>query len=163
MAVTTTGLLIAGLVASTVGTGVAAYSAQQAGKAQQSLNNYNAAINDQAALDAARDGRIAANAQRAQNERIKARQRALYAKAGVVTATGSPLLVQVEQAGELEMAALEQEQQANSKAAQLRSQAVLDRMSGSIARRTGNLNAAATVLQGIGSATQMGLAYKGVK
>jgi hypothetical protein len=163
MAIATSTLLIAGLAATAVGTGVAAYSARQAGKAQQSLNNYNAAVSDQAALDAARDGRIAANAQRAQNQRIKARQRALFAKAGVVSATGSPLLVQVEQAGELEMAALEQEQQANSQAARLRSQAVMDRMSGAAARKAGNLNSTATILQGVGSAVSTYGAYKGAK
>lgn len=163
MAVTTVGLLITGLVASLAGTGVSAYSAIQAGKAQQSLNNYNAALSDQSAMDAARDSRIKANAQRAQAEKIKARQRALYAKAGVVSATGTPLLVQVAQAGELEMAALEQEQAGNAEAARLRSQAVLDRMSGSAARRAGNLNATATILQGVGSAAQIGMAYKGAK
>ncbi len=163
MAVGTTTLLIAALSATAVGTGVSAYNQYQAGKAQQKLNNYNAALNDQAALDAQRDARIKANAQRAQGERIKSRQRALYAKAGVVGATGTPLLVQVAQAGELEMAALEQEQAGNSEAARLRSQAVLDRMSGKIARRAGNLGAAATILQGVSSASQIGLAYKGGK
>lgn len=154
-------LLITALAATAVGTGVSAYSQIQAGKAQQSLNNYNAAVNDQAALDASRDARIKANAQRANAEAIKSRQRALYAKAGVVTATGTPLLVQVAQAGELEMAALEQEQAGNSEAARLRQQAVLDRMSGKAARRAGGLGAAATILQGAGQAASIGLAYKG--
>lgn len=163
MAIGTTALLVASLVATAVGTGVSAYAANQAGKAQQSLNNYNAALSDQSAMDAARDSRIKANAQRAQAEKIKARQRALYAKAGVVSATGTPLMVQVAQAGELEMAALEQEQAGNAEAARLRSQAVLDRMSGSAARRAGNLNATATILQGIGSAASIGMSYKGAK
>lgn len=153
-------LLIASIAASVVGTGISAYSSYQAGKAQQSLNNYNAAVNDQAAADAARDGRILANEQRRKNESIKARQRALYAKAGVVTATGSPLLVQVEQAGQLELGALETQQQANVKAVQLRQQAQLDRMAGKIARTTGNLNAAATVLQGAGSVANTGMNYQ---
>lgn len=146
-------LLISSLALTAVGTGISAYSSYQAGKAQQSLNNYNASVNDQAAADAARDGKILAANARAKNEAIKARQRALYAKAGVVSATGTPLLVQVQQAGELEMGALEVEQQANAKAAQLRQQAVLDRMAGKIARTTGGLNAAATVLTGAGQAT----------
>lgn len=161
MALASSTLLVTALAATAVGTGVSAYSQYQAGKSQQALNNYNAKLNEQAALDASRDARIKANAQRAQAEAIKGRQRALYAKAGVVSATGTPLLVQVAQAGELEMAALEQEQAGNSEAARLRSQAVLDRMSGKIARRSGNLGAAATILQGVGSAASIGLAYKG--
>lgn len=151
MAITTTGLLVAGLVASAVGTGVSAYSSYQQGKAQQRLNNYNAAVNDQAALDRQRDARIAANAQRAQAQRLMARQRSLWAKAGVVGSTGTPLLVQAEQAGELELAALETERTGNVQAGQLRQQAVLDRMAGKAARTAGNLNAAATILQGAGS------------
>ncbi len=153
-------LLITSIVASVAGTGYPAYSQYQAGKSQQALNNYNAAVNDQAAADAARDGRIAANNQRQQNERLKSRQRALYAKAGVNIASASPLMVQMQQAGELEMAALEQEQQASSEAARLRSQAVLDRMSGKIARKTGTLNAVGTVLQGVGQIASTGASYR---
>jgi hypothetical protein len=163
MAFTTAGLLIAGLVTTAVGTGITAYNQYQAGKAQQSLNNYNAAVNDQAALDAQRDSRIKATNQRHQAEKIKARQRALYAKAGVVSATGTPLLVQVAQAGELEMAALEVQQQGNAEAARLRTQGVLDRMAGKSARTAGNLGAVGTILQGAGQAAQIGIAYKGTK
>lgn len=160
MAVTTTGLLIAGLATSVVGTGVAAYSAYQQGKAQQGLANYNAAVNEQAALDTQRDGRIAAQQTRAQNRKQLARTRALYAKAGVVVGTGTPLLVQVEQAGELEMRALEVQQQSNAQAAQLRQQAAFDRVGGSVAKRAGTLNTAATILQGASSAAAAGTNYR---
>ena len=160
MAVATSTLLIAALATTAVGTGISAYSSYQAGKANQALNNYNAAVNDQAAADAVRDGKILANQQRQKNEAIKARQRTLYAKAGVVTATGSPLLVQVAQAGELELGALETQQQANAQAVRLRQQAQLDRMAGKAARTAGNLNAAATVLQGAGSMASMGMNYQ---
>ena len=156
-------LLIAGIAATAVGTGVSAYSQYQAGKSQEALAKYNAAVSDQAALDAARDGRAAANVQRAQNARLQARQRALYAAAGVNIDTASPLMVRAQQAGELEMAALEQELQANSQAARLRSQAVLDRMQGTAARRAGTLGAAATVLQGAGQIAQTGMQYRAYK
>lgn len=159
MAIATSTALLIAAGASVVGAGVSAYSAAQQGKAQQSLNNYNAAVNDQAALDAQRDSRIKANVQRAQAQAIKARQRALYAKAGVVSATGTPLLVQVEQAGELEMAALEEETAGNTQAARLRTQAVLDRMAGKAARTGGNLSAAATILQGTAQAAGYGAQY----
>lgn len=163
MAIGTTALLVTALTATAVGTGVSAYNQYQAGKAQQALNNYNAQVNEQVAADTARDARIKANAQRAENERLKARQRALYAKAGVVLGTGTPLLTQVAQAGELEMAALEVETAGNVEAARLRTQAVLDRMAGKSASRAGTLGAAGTILQGIGQASSIGLAYKGGK
>lgn len=165
MAVGTTTLLVAALTATAVGTGVTAYNQYQMGKAQQALNNYNANVSDQAARDAQRDSRIKANVQRAQAEKIKARQRALYAKAGVVGGAGTPLLVQVAQAGELEMAALEIETQGNTEASRLRTQAVLDRMAGKSARRAGNLGAVGTVLQGAGQMASIGMnynMYKGV-
>jgi hypothetical protein len=143
-----------------IGTGISAYSSIQQGKAQQRLNEYNAQVADQASADKARDGRILANVQREQNRRLQARQRALYAKAGVVDTTGSPLLMQIEQAGQLEMAALQTEATASTEAARLRQQAVLDRMAGKAARQAGNLNAGATILQGIGNAANNYVQYK---
>lgn len=161
--ITTTGMLIAGLVTSMIGTGVMAYNSYQQGKAQQSLNNYNAAVSDQGALDAERDARIKATAQRHQSEQIKARQRTLFAHAGVVGGTGSPLMVQVAQAGELEMAALEQEQAGSAQAARLRTEGVLDRMAGKSARAGGTMGAVGTILQGTGNAASTWATYKGVK
>ena len=163
MAIATSTLLIAALAVSAIGTGVAAYSSYQQGKAQQALNNTNAAINDQAALDAGRDSRAAANEQRAKGEALKSRQRALYAKAGVVAATGSPLLVQVETAGQLELSALDVERGGTIQAAQLRNQSMLDRMAGKSARTAGNLNAGATLLQGAGSSLGTYANYRSVK
>jgi hypothetical protein len=151
------------MVASAAGAGVSAYSSIQQGKAQQRLNEYNAQVAEQAASDKARDGRIMANAQREQNRRLQARQRALYAKAGVVDTTGSPLLVQLEQAGQLEMAALQTEATSSTEAARLRQQAILDRMSGKAARQAGNLNAGATILQGLGNAASSYGQYKSIK
>ena len=163
MSIGTTTALVIALAATAIGTGVSAYSQYQAGKAQQALNNRNAEISDQAALDAERDSRFAANEQRKKGEALKARQRALYAKAGVVAATGSPLLVQVEQAGELELTALDIERGGSITAAQQRNQAVLDRMAGRSARTTANLNTAGTILQGIGSSAGTYANYRSVK
>lgn len=159
---TATTALVLSLTATAAGTGYSAYSARQKGKAEQALNNHNAAVNDQSALDAQRDSRIKATAQRARSEKLKARQRALYASAGVNIATGSPLLVQVAQAGELEMAALEEEVAGNTAAARLRQQAVTDRMAGASARRAGRFDAAATILTGVQDMARTGLRYHGV-
>ena len=153
-------LAIISTAVTAVGSGVSAYNSYQSGKATERLNNYNADLADQQAADTERDGRILANAQRAKNQKMQARQRALYAKGGVVTGTGSPLLVQAEQAGEMEMAALEVERTADAKAARLKSQAVLDRMAGKNARSAGNLNAAATLLSGAGKVGYQGAQIK---
>tara|TARA_R110000868_G_scaffold148301_2_gene370096 strand:+ start:12788 stop:13267 length:480 start_codon:yes stop_codon:yes gene_type:complete len=153
-------IAIAALVTSLVGTGISAYSSYQSGKAQERINNYNAQIAEQDAADKVRDGRILANAQRARGEKLQARQRALYGKSGTVGDVGSPLMVQAEQAGQLEMAALDVQQTANAQAGKLRQQAVADRMAGKAARQAGSLNAAGTLLQGSGSAVSQYATFK---
>lgn len=151
MAIATSTALLIAAGATLVGGGVAAYSSYQSGQATKRLMNYNAELANQDAMVRERDGRILANAQRLQNQRLLARQRALYAKGGV-DMTGTPLLVQAEQAGQLEMAALEVERQGSIEAGRFRQQAVLDRMQGKAAARAGSLNAVGTILQGSGQA-----------
>lgn len=151
---------VIGVGASLLGTGVSAYSSYQQGKSAQSLNNYNAALDEQNAVVAQRDAAIIANQQRTQNARIQAKQRAAFAANGVVGDTGSPLLVEAATAGNLEMGALETQRQGNIRAGQYRQQAELDRMSGKAARTAGNLNTAATLLQGAGSAASQYANYK---
>lgn len=151
MAIATSTALLIAAGATLVGGGVAAYSSYQAGKATDSLMKYNADLANQDAIVKERDGRILANAQRLQNQRLLARQRSLYAKAGV-NMTGTPLLVEAEQAGQLEMAALEVERTASIEAGRYRTQAVINRMQGSAARRGANLQAVGTILQGSGQA-----------
>lgn len=196
MAIATTTLIIAGLAATAVGTGVSAYSQAQAGKAQQGLSNYNASVTEQAAeynaaaaeqtaaynanlarleaKTASAEGLAAAGIIRGQNRRVQATQRARMAASGVVVGTSSPLAVEVAQAGIMEMRAANAERQAVNRASVLttqaeteiargkaaagyerwagRSQAEIDRMGGNAARRAGNLNATATLLQGAGRA-----------
>lgn len=146
-------LAVVAIGASLVGGGISAYSQYQAGKSQEALNNYNASLESQNANTASRDAAIQANQTRLQNQRIQAKQRAAFASSGVIGETGSPLLVQTEQAGYLEMGALEIERQGNIRAAQYSQQAVLDRMAGKAARTAGNLNATATILGSIGKAS----------
>ena len=139
------------LAASVAGGGMAAYNSYEQGQAQKKLNNFNAQVMDQAARDKDRDALILANAQRARNEKLMGKQRALYAKSGVSFDTGTPLMVQAEQAGQLEMAALEIETTASNEAARMRQQAVVDRMTGAAAGRAGTLGATSTILSTAGS------------
>jgi hypothetical protein len=147
-------LAIVAIAATVAGAGVAAYSANEQAKSQQKMANYNASLMDSEAAQRNADARTAANAQRAQNDALRAKQRALYAKAGVVSA-GTPLLVQAEQAATMELAALDIERTGNLEAARMRSQADMDRMSGRAARSAGRLQVAGTVLQGAGSSSSM--------
>mgnify|MGYP006982876099 CR=1 FL=1 len=151
MAIATSTALIVAAAATAVGAGVSAYSSYQSGQATKRLMDYNAKLANQDAMVRERDGRILANAQRDQNRRLLAKQRALYGAAGV-DMTGTPLLVEAEQAGQLEMAALEVERTASIEAGRYRQQAVIDRMQGKQAAIAGGLNAAGTILQGAGQA-----------
>lgn len=200
-------LAIAGLTATAVGAGYSAYSQNQAGKAAEALNNYNAGVTQQAAnynadlllqtseynaalaeMEASQgvaEGLGQAAAVRASGRRILASQRAKVAASGVAVGTGSPLAVEVAQAGNLELRALEVERQTGNAAARLRHEAdqersqgkasaayerwyggqrsALDIMEGASARRAGRNNAFATLLQGAGSAATGYANIKGYK
>ncbi|EIP99319.1 hypothetical protein OpiT1DRAFT_03833 [Opitutaceae bacterium TAV1] len=142
------------------GSGVAAYSSYQQGKAQERLSDYNAALAQQEAATAERDAKVLANRQREENDRLMARQRALFAKSGVVGTTGTPLLVQADQAVQGEMAAMDVERTGNIEAGRYRQQAVLDRMQGKSARRAGLLGAGSSLLGGISQAAGVGASYR---
>ncbi|EIQ00857.1 hypothetical protein OpiT1DRAFT_05414 [Opitutaceae bacterium TAV1] len=146
--------------AAVAGAGVAAYSSDQQGKSQEALNKYNATLAGQEAATRERDARIQANVQREQNARLMARQRAMLAKSGVVGTTGTPLLVQADQAVQGEMAAMDVERTGNIEAGRYRQQAVLDRMQGKSARRAGLLGAGSSLLGGISQAAGVGASYR---
>lgn len=154
-----TGATAIAATATVAGAGYAAYSTYQQGKASQALDNYNANLAAQNSATAGRDAAIEANQTRLQNQRVMAKQRAAFAASGVIGETGSPLMVQTEQAGYLEMGALETERQGNIRAAQLAQQGVLDRMEGGAARRAGNTGAVSTIL---GGATKAFATYEGI-
>jgi hypothetical protein len=192
MAVATSTLIIGAIVAA--GAGYSAYSQNAAGKAQQTLSNYNASITEQAgeynaqaieqsaaynaslarleARTTAIEGMAQAGIIRSQGRRLQGTQRARMGSSGVVVGTGSPLAVEVAQAGFVEMRALEAQRQAGNKSNMIAnsvdvelakaklaagserwsaaSQAALDRMGGNAARSAGRMNATATILQGAG-------------
>ena len=129
-----------------------AYQANEQGKAQNRLAQYNADIATQEAAAAERDAAIAAADKRRDNAALLSRQRALYAKAGVVGTTGSPLMVAAETAGELERSASAIDTAGANQARALRQQSVLERFSGASARRAGRLNAIGHGIQGISNA-----------
>lgn len=146
-----------------IASGYSAYSSYQQGKSQEAWNNYNAQLEDQNAQTAARDASIQANQVRRDNARVLSRQRAAFAANGVDASTGSPLLIEANQAGYLEMGALETERQGNIASATHRQNAVLDRMKGSIAMEAGRMDATATALGGASKAAGAYAGYKGVK
>lgn len=153
-------LAIAAIGASVVGTGVQAYGQYQAGKAQKSLNDYNALVTEQTAdynanqilataehnaaltlkigeanaaiaennaKTAIADSIASAQGMRRNNRALLSSNRAKVAASGVVVGTGSPLIAEVQNAGALEMRALDAERIGAIRAANLNHSAALER------------------------------------
>jgi hypothetical protein len=139
-------------VTAIAGAGVAAYGSLEAGAAADKLAKYNAAqgrINADAAM---RDADIRANAIRQRNRIALGKQRAALGASGVVADTGSPLLLQLNSAAELEKDAIEAERQGGIEAGKMLQQAELDLIEGKNAKKAGKIGAVSSILKGVGSA-----------
>lgn len=128
----------AALVTSIAGVGLSAVGQLKAGRDQAAAFDYNARITEKKTNQAEFDSR-----QRL--KRLISSQRALYAKAGVDLASGSPLLVLAETAAEGEREAL-------SIRSGGRSDADLQRIYGRQAGSAGIIGAGSTLLTGLGTA-----------
>lgn len=151
------------LGASVLAAGVATYSAVEQGKAQERLGEYNAKVAEQEAQDTSRKAVLEAKLQREEAIREKAKARAIYAKAGIVDTTGSPLLLQVEQAGELEKRAISTEVEGENRAMSLRAQGSAYRAQGASAKRAGYTSAAGSILSGVATTGSMYNQFYGKK
>jgi len=135
------------------------------GKAQQQLAAYNAQVAEMQARTARQSGKYAEMAARTRAQQVKekgrvviASQRAAMAKAGVVGATGTPLLVAGESAQNLQVAALDQIWQGKMERRQYDIQARYQDAEarnyyyqGLLARKSANIQAKNVMLSGIAS------------
>jgi hypothetical protein len=163
------GLEVLAIGAMVAGTGMAAYGTYQAGKAAeaegksaQQWSEYNAKVEERNATAKEQAAAYREKQMRLEGDKIKGTQRALYATSGV-TAEGTPLEVMLNTAGELEMDYAMTRREGYLEGQQHRSQAVLDRFEGKVARMKGsnaktaaNWQAGATLLSGLGSAGYAG-------
>jgi len=123
--------------------------ARKEGKEQAAVHKYNAAVQEQAARDVQRDSRFAGNEQRRAGERMRGQQRALYGAAGVTLDTGSPLLMEAAQAGEVERAALDMEFAGRRQAHGHLAQAGLDHWQAKVARKAAQQKMWETLYDGV--------------
>ena len=128
-------------------------------KSQAALDEYNAQLAEREAVEARDVAAFEERRFRKGGERLKARQRAAFAKAGV-TFEGSPLEVMEQTAIELETDALMIRRSGQLGAGRLTAEAGLQRFAGRSAllrgkakRRAGTISALAT---GLGGAAQLG-------
>ena len=137
-------------VLSAVGTALQAIGAVQKGQAEQSQDNCQAQILQQ---QAERDRQVAAAKEedfRAKQSRLLAKRRAVLGASGVEPASGSPLLVSEDFAGEIEIGALRVRAGGELKATRLEQQATLQRLKGRAARTSGFVRGGSLLLTGAG-------------
>jgi len=131
------------------------HAEQEEYKRKEELHKYNARVAEQDAKDAEMDGRDLANRQRGENARLQAKQRSLYGASGVVATTGTPLAVQAQTAGQLEMAALDNEIAGQRVASKLRMEKQLHLLEARAVKRARRMALIAGIMDG-GRATMTG-------
>lgn len=104
-------LAVAALVVSTVGAGVSYYGSQQQAKATERVAEYNAKVQENAAIQQDMEMREQISRTRRENKRLLASQRAGVAASGIEL-TGSPLEVLGANAANLELQAQDMARQA---------------------------------------------------
>jgi hypothetical protein len=134
------------------GGGVSAYGSYAGGMAQRKSAEYNARIMKQRAVMV--DQASASETARAHEgaRKLKASQRAGFAKSGAMINSGTPLMVLAEQAGDMERDILEQRRNRMIEAQGLRSQADMLKIQGKQASAAGKLGAVTSLLGAGGKA-----------
>lgn len=122
-----------------------AYSQAQAGRAARDIAEYNASLLEYQAEVSRKTAKYEEARLRRVAGRVKSRQRALYAKAGV-TFEGSPLEVMKETAAEAETDALMIRYAGETRATGSEMEAISRRWEGRLAERTGYIAAGRTIL-----------------
>lgn len=135
-------------IVTAVGTAATVGGQIQSGRAQQKIADMNAEQAEREAEIAKRNAERDEAQFRREGERLKAIQRARYAKSGVQMTSESPLLVMEETAAEIERDALAIRYGGDIAAARANSQARLDRFTGKQARTSSYYAAGGSLLTG---------------
>lgn len=144
-------LPIIAAVTAIAGAGMGAYSAVSAGNNAKAAADYNSQVAQNAALDAENRGAVAAAEHDQQTRQLIARQNAAMSAGGLDTSTGSPLDILTGTAGMGKLDSLRILNNAQRTASGYQAQSGLDLFQGNAAQTGGYLNAAGTVLGGMGS------------
>ena len=132
--------------------------AEQEAKAQQNIANYNAQVMEREAQAIEQQTAFEQERQVKEAARIKSKLRVAQAGSGAMTGVGTELLIEEEQAAELELDMLLIGYEGKTAAQRARSQAEMDIMGGKLAmqrgkaaRTAGYAKAGGTLLTGFGS------------
>lgn len=151
-------LMAAGVGLAAAGQVQAGRAAEVAGKSEQAIANYNAAVQEREAQAIEQRTGLEQRRQTEEAARAMSRMRAGFGVAGVIPTAGTPLQIQAKQASEFEMENLMIGYRGVTEAARARSAAEIERMGGELAmergvaaRRAGRIGAGATLLTGFGT------------
>jgi len=152
-------LLVAGTAVSAYGQIQAGRAAAAQGESAQNIANYNAAIQEREAKAIEQKTRFDQMRQAERAARIKSRLRTKLAGSGARMDVGAPLMLQEEQAAELELENMLIGYEGETGAQRARSQAEIDRLQGRLYRQKGRagrtagyIGAGSTLLTGFGTA-----------
>ena len=129
-------------------TGLSIYSEIQSGKARASAYQTNAEIAQMQARQAKKAGEYEVGGLKREKRRMTGRQRALYAKSGVVVSGGSPLEVMADTATEYQMDIGAQRYNIATQAGQYRYQSEIYKSRAKTAKQMGYMSAGKTLLTG---------------
>jgi hypothetical protein len=152
--------------ASVAGAGISAYGQVQAGKSAKRAAEFNAKQRELDAAGAELESREATRRLRDRNEKLLSRQRARIGKSGVIE-EGSPLLLMAEDAGMLELEALDARRASLIEQTQMDQAGQMAIFQGENAATAGKIGAGASLIsgaaQGFGYAGQASLYGGGPK
>lgn len=154
------GIAIASLVVAGVSAGVSAYSSVAAGDNAKETADYNAKVQQNAALDAQQRGAVAASEHNQKVRRMIATQSASASANGLAVNTGTPLDIMTDTAGMGKLDALRILNNSGREAQGYNDQASLLKIQGDNAMTAGQLNAGASILGSASTATDSFAKYK---
>ena len=127
------------------------YAQHEQIKAEEDIADYNEAVSRQRADATAKAMETETSMANASARRLKAEQRAILSKTGALPTTGTPLLVMMEQAGNIEMDILMQRYNRQKEIAGYGSQADMTAFEGAQASRAAKISTGSTLLSSASS------------
>jgi len=152
-------LLGGAMLATGIGAKKSADAQKEAGATNQSINEFNARIDDQNAALVREQARTDEATLRRNAESFKGKQRAGFAASGVDIGVGTPLLVIADTARQAEIEAMTVRNRAEIEATGHTASAQSKRFAGDRALASGKAGASSTILSGAGRLLQMGSGF----
>jgi hypothetical protein len=136
-------------VVGVIAAAASAYAAYSASEAQSASLSYQKKVAKNQAEAARQAGMVAEENEREENRRILASQRAAIGQSGVMGDVGSPLLAQIESAGQAELNARRTRYAYETNAKGFESEAILRGFESRSTRRAGYVQAGSSLLSGL--------------